>query len=380
MANLRASRLIICFGLLLCLVGANAHAGKNKPGKPDSPGQDKKVLTISLSASSTTVSTHGSLTISWVSKFASICTASGGWSGSRPTSGSELIGGLTGDTTFVLTCSERGKDNKGSVSESVSVTVATEDVVTEPAAPTVNLWASASSVAYEGLATLSWDSTDSSACTASGDWSGSKSTSGSETVDALTSNSTFVLTCSGDGGEAIESVDITVTASVPTVSFTAAPATVSQNELTVLEWNSTDATDCTAYGDWSGSKSATGSEIVYLSTIDGQFTLTCSGVGGSASDTLNVAVVLNSNGTALLSWSPPTENTDGSPLIDLAGYKIRYGTSPGSYSDIITINNPGLTSYLVENLASADWYFIMTSFNAAGTESSYSIEVNKTIN
>ena len=81
-----------------------------------------------------------------------------------------------------------------------------------------------------------------------------------------------------------------------------------------------------------------------------------------------------------MSWTPPTENTDGSPLTDLAGYKIRYGTSPGNYNNTITINNPGLTSYLIDNLASADWYFVMTSFNASGIESSFSTEVSKTIN
>ena len=67
-------------------------------------------------------------------------------------------------------------------------------------------------------------------------------------------------------------------------------------------------------------------------------------------------------------------------MTDLAGYKIRYGTSSGSYSDTITINNPGLSSYLVEDLAGADWYFVMTSFNSSGIESSYSIEVSKTVN
>ena len=86
------------------------------------------------------------------------------------------------------------------------------------------------------------------------------------------------------------------------------------------------------------------------------------------------------NGTALLSWLPPTENTDNSVLTDLAGYKIYYGTSPGIYSTPIIINNPGLSSFLVENLAISDWYFVMTAFNSSGIESSYSIEVSKTIN
>jgi len=166
----------------------------------------------------------------------------------------------------------------------------------------------------------------------------------------------------------------------PTVSLSANQTSVVLNGSTTLNWNSTNATDCTASGDWSGIKGTSGSETISALTTDSQFTLTCSGAGGTVNDTVNVSVVLNNNGTASLSWAPPTENTDGSPLTDLAGYKIHYGTSPGSYGNTITINNPGLTSHLIENLASSDWYFVMTSFNSSGIESNYSTEVSKTIN
>jgi len=84
-------------------------------------------------------------------------------------------------------------------------------------------------------------------------------------------------------------------------------------------------------------------------------------------------------GTALMSWTSPTDNTDNSTLTDLAGFKIYYGTFPGEYDKTITINNPGLSSYLVENLASSDWFFVMTAFNTSGIESAYSAEVYKEI-
>jgi len=54
------------------------------------------------------------------------------------------------------------------------------------------------------------------------------------------------------------------------------------------------------------------------------------GAGGTVNDTDNVTVVKKNNGTALLSWTAPTENSDGSPLTDLAGYKIHYGSSHGN--------------------------------------------------
>ena len=112
--------------------------------------------------------------------------------------------------------------------------------------------------------------------------------------------------------------------------------------------------------------------IVFLA-----FLLSCGASGGEDSNSANLPGV--GIGTALLSWFPPTENTDNSVLTDLAGYKIYYGTSPGIYSTPIIINNPGLSSILVEDLAISDWYFVMTAFNSSGIESSYSIEVSKTI-
>lgn len=80
-------------------------------------------------------------------------------------------------------------------------------------------------------------------------------------------------------------------------------------------------------------------------------------------------------GSATVSWMPPTSNTDGSYLSDLAGYRIYYGTSPSDYTDSLEINNPGLSSYVVEGLDETTWYFVMTAVNTSGVESSYSEEV-----
>jgi hypothetical protein len=84
-------------------------------------------------------------------------------------------------------------------------------------------------------------------------------------------------------------------------------------------------------------------------------------------------------GTATLSWNPPTENVDGSALIDLSGYRIYYGRNQNQLTRTIVINNAGLTRYVVENLGPANWYFSMTSINANGVESRRSAPVSKTI-
>lgn len=104
---------------------------------------------------------------------------------------------------------------------------------------------------------------------------------------------------------------------------------------------------------------------------------------GDLNDTLpGFAITVNQFGTgsATLNWAPPTNNDDGSPLTNLAGYKIYYGTSPGSYPNQITINNPGITSYMVDNLTSNTWYFVSTAFNSTGLESNFSNVATKTVN
>ena len=92
-----------------------------------------------------------------------------------------------------------------------------------------------------------------------------------------------------------------------------------------------------------------------------------------------IAVTAVSNGRATLSWTAPTENTDGSALSNLSGYRIRYGTSAGALTQTIVIDNASVTTYVVEDLAPATWYFAVTAVNSSGSESAYSNVANKSI-
>ena len=89
--------------------------------------------------------------------------------------------------------------------------------------------------------------------------------------------------------------------------------------------------------------------------------------------------ISGSLGAATLDWMPPTTNMDGSLLADLAGYRIYWGTTPGSYPNSVTVNNPGISAYMVENLAPSTYYFVTTAFNTAGVESELSNMAQKTI-
>jgi Putative Ig domain len=94
----------------------------------------------------------------------------------------------------------------------------------------------------------------------------------------------------------------------------------------------------------------------------------------------SITVQAISLGSTTLSWTPPTENEDGSPLTDLAGYKLYWGTTPGVYPNSVTLTNPGLTSYVVDNLVPGTYQFVATSYNTAGMESAYSNPATRTVN
>ena len=87
------------------------------------------------------------------------------------------------------------------------------------------------------------------------------------------------------------------------------------------------------------------------------------------------------SGSVVLNWQPPTLNADGTPLTDLSGYNIYVGTDSNDYTfREIRLNNPGLSAYVVENLAPGTYYFAATAFNSAGVESSFSGEVVRSVN
>lgn len=85
------------------------------------------------------------------------------------------------------------------------------------------------------------------------------------------------------------------------------------------------------------------------------------------------------NGSATLSWSAPTQNTDGSSLSNLAGFRIVYGTSANSLNQTVEIANPSVTSYVVNSLGAGTWYFSLRAYSTSGAESSNSGVVSKTI-
>ena len=85
------------------------------------------------------------------------------------------------------------------------------------------------------------------------------------------------------------------------------------------------------------------------------------------------------NGSATLSWTAPTVNTDGTPLTNLAGYQINYGSSATSMPRTLQGTDPTATSATITGLSSGTWYFEVVAINAVGLQSSTSGVVSKTL-
>jgi hypothetical protein len=92
-----------------------------------------------------------------------------------------------------------------------------------------------------------------------------------------------------------------------------------------------------------------------------------------------IAVGAQSSGAAELSWTAPTQNTDGSALTSLAGYRIYYGTSAAALTQMVDVNSAGMTSYVLDNLAPSTYYFTIRAYNSSGSESANSNIVSRVV-
>jgi hypothetical protein len=266
--------------------------------------------TVSINASTSTISSGGSTMLSWNSTNANSCSASNDqsnaqWTGSiTPNiSNNKTITNLTTTTTFTLTC----LDSVG-VPASTSTTVVVSGTTPPPPStskPTISLSASSNTILYNATATLSWSVANAGAgCTAASvpntPWNGytvkAIPDNSSSTAFTLSTTTTFSLTCTNSGGSISTSTKITV---IPLISISAQPANISYNGSTTLTWSSS-AQSCLANAvpattTWSGSISpAGGTKIINGIQKSTDFVITCLDDAGnplSATATVSLATV-----------------------------------------------------------------------------------------
>ena len=101
-----------------------------------------------------------------------------------------------------------------------------------PPAPTVTITSSPNSVIQGQTVTLTWSSTNATSCTASAnpsesDWSGTRNTSGSQSVTpASTGSASYTLMCSGTGGNSSNAASVTVNPPTATHFSVSGPANI----------------------------------------------------------------------------------------------------------------------------------------------------------
>lgn len=289
-------------------------------------------------------------TLHWQADYASSCSVdrSMGPNGTRAwwdsgvlnTTDNFSTGNLARTTSFRLACEN-----------AVGVTVAVVTVnVAEPTNPiTLDFTADFYAVDYQGSTRINWNSTNATACVASGSGSGNTwavgydgSLTGGSSVRDIRETSVFELTCSNASESVTHMFTITVNAATipgpglnpPVIDFRADSSELSFNTATMLRWTVQGADTCTASadpvsGNWSGLKDpVSGSVSTGNLRKEGtnHFDLVCVGPGGRSSSNIRVNVgnasqpgpllsfwaddfVVPSGGSTTLRWT--STNADG---------------------------------------------------------------------
>lgn len=291
---------------------------QSQPSLPDRP-------TISFSVSNTNVPVNGSTTFSWSTADATTCTASGDWSGTKPTSGSQNTGSLNSNRTYRLTCTGPG----GSRTSSLTIAVVQPQSPTQPQPPAppsspqdttlpeIAIISPANDSNVSGNVTIVATASDNVGVTKvefyrngqlysslsnppyQTSWNPSSGPYGkylwtARAYDAAGNSRTSVVISltAVDPNPVVEPPPLPPSSPVPAVSvtFSAVSTNIPFNTSTTLNWSSSGATTCTASGDWSGTKPTSGSQSTGNLTSNKQYILTCNNSQNSDQATVNISV------------------------------------------------------------------------------------------
>lgn len=239
-----------------------------------------------------------------------------------------------------------------------------------PPAPTVNFIATVNPINPGDSSVLSWSTTNTTACTASGGWGGARALSDTEPVSPAVTT-TYTLLCSGPGGTA-PAASVTIVVNPPVVTFTATPALIGLGDSSTLDWTVVGATACTASDGWSGSKSTNSDTEPVSPSVTTSYTLTCSGPSGTTPATATVTMPSGFIATTPTPCVIPPEGTScntnvvweaynflSTPSVQQQGVEFSTLTAnPGS--GLIRSASPSSSVFRLEDTGSAFY----ASFNA----------------
>ena len=277
-----------------------------KPSVPTAALERSIDSGVSWSGSNLSLTGNQQVRLRWSSSNADSCSGSGSGFSASGTSGSDIS--ITeptagNSTTYTVTCTGGG----GSASDSITVT--------KPAVPTVTLqqrvysggsWSSyrASDVNIVGSEQvgLKWTSSNVTWCThtgGSGFYANATSgTDGGINEPSVGNSRTYSISCSGAGGTVTDSLTVTKP-SVPTVtlqikafgSWGTNDVTITETDGIALKWSSTNADSCSGSGSGFSASAVSGTDWSITEPTVGNsetYTVTCTGSGGSASDSITV--------------------------------------------------------------------------------------------
>jgi hypothetical protein len=194
----------------------------------------------------------------------------------------------------------------------------------------------------------------------------------------------FTITVVGAGGSAPTPLEISGTPpdSVTAGQYYAFNPTVVAPAGSSLTYSIANKPAWAAFS--SGKGALTGTPSAADAAVDSHIVLSVSDGAESASlAAFNITVKAAppaSTGNATLSWSRPSENTNGTPLTNLAGYIVRYGTSAAALSSQIQVSSPTTTDLEIDNLTPGKWFFEVAAINTAHMESAFSSAVSTSVN
>jgi hypothetical protein len=152
-----------------------------------------------------------------------------------------------------------------------------------------------------------------------------------------------------------------------TITFTAEVTSGTESVVPVLTWDTSplaDHCDASGHPDWSGSKGPSGTETLPAISGSATYNIECEWVSSSA----------------LVAWTLPTQNTDGTPYTDPKGIKVYYDqTQGGPYENVVDLVDPNVTSHVVSPLIPGTWHFVATAYNQLDVESAVSNEASKIV-
>jgi len=85
--------------------------------------------------------------------------------------------------------------------------------------------------------------------------------------------------------------------------------------------------------------------------------------------------------SATLSWNAPTTRTDGKQLSmnEIGGYTVRYGTSPGNYTNSVNVSDAYTMQHTFASLNQGTYYFVVSAYDKDGQTSGNSTSVSGVI-